>query len=74
MTRARGSVLIFVLVMLAALGMLGATLSQHASWRWLAAAEYRERLCGPEPEDGRWHDGGAPCDHRKRREQRVVQQ
>jgi hypothetical protein len=73
MSPCRGSVLVFVLVMLAAMSMLGATLSRHASWRRLAAAEYRDGLCGPRPQSAGWQAGVTPCDYRTRREKRVAE-
>lgn len=73
MSACRGSILVFVLVMLAAMGVLGATLSRHAAWRRLIAAEYRDALCGPGPHPAGWQDGVAPCEHRTRREKRVAE-
>lgn len=61
----RGSVLVFVLLMLAALGLLGAALSRGAASRRLAAAEYRDRICVAVGRDRtRWHEGVTACDHR----------
>lgn len=73
MTPCRGSVLVLVLVMLAAMGMLGATLSRQASWRRLVAVEYRDGLCGPQPHLVGWQAGVAACDYRTRREKRVAE-
>ncbi|WP_369929940.1 hypothetical protein [Xanthomonas sp. NCPPB 2632] len=61
----RGSVLVFVLLMLAALGLLGAALSRGAASRRLAAAEYRDRVCVAVGQDrARWQEDVAACDHR----------
>ncbi|WP_285401483.1 hypothetical protein [Luteibacter sp. ME-Dv--P-043b] len=65
MKRPRGCVLVFVLVMLAALSLIGAGLSRGAASRRLAAAEYRDRVCVAGGYDrARWQEDVAACDHR----------
>lgn len=65
MRHRRGSVLVFVLVMLTALGLLGAALSRGAASRHLAATEYRDRVCIAVGRDRtRWQENIAACDHR----------
>lgn len=72
MTCRRGFVLVFVLVMLAALSLLGATLSRGAALRRQAATDYRDRVCAVGQGRVRWQDNVIACDHRRWRGPRVV--
>lgn len=55
MSGQRGSVLVFVLTVLAMLGIVGVALSRSANARWLAAVEHRGRCVATTT---------IPCDHR----------